>query len=424
MDILLLGSGGREHALARAMVAGTDHALYCAPGNPGTMALGKNIDLNPNDPDAVATWAKENDIDLVVIGPEAPLVLGVADAVRAQGIPVFGPNKDAAMLEGSKTFAKEIMEAAGVATARCITCEDTTQAEEALAQFEPPYVVKNDGLAAGKGVVVTDDLAAARAHAAACVEIPGGAVVIEDFMSGPEVSLFCVTDGKTVVPLQPAQDFKRALDNDMGPNTGGMGAYSPLPWLPENFVDEVVAKVAQPVIDEMARRGTPFSGLLYCGLILTSRGIRVIEFNARFGDPETQVVLPRLKTPLADLLYAAATGTLEDFEELEWRDDASVGVVMSAQNYPATPVLGDRIDGITDAEAVEDVHVYFAGARENENGELETSGGRVLLVNALGADLDQARERAYTAISKIAFREGHYRTDIAAKANDIKIPTE
>ncbi|MDO5049219.1 MAG: phosphoribosylamine--glycine ligase [Actinomycetaceae bacterium] len=423
MKILLLGSGGREHALARAMVAGTDHDLYCAPGNPGTMALGKNVELNPNDPAAVAKWASERDVDMVVIGPEAPLVAGVADAVRDAGIPVFGPNQDAAMLEGSKAFAKEIMAAAGVETARCFPCRSEQEAHAALEQMKPPYVVKNDGLAAGKGVVVTTDLEVARAHATTCVTAPGGAVVIEDYLDGPEVSLFCVTDGETVVPLAPAQDFKRALDNDEGPNTGGMGAYSPLPWLPEGFVEEVVQNVAQPVIDEMRRRGTPFAGLLYCGLAVTSRGISVIEFNARFGDPETQVVLPRLKTPLADLLYAAATGTLADFEPLQWRDEASVGVVMAAENYPATPVLGDRIDGITDAEAVEDVHVYFAGAKENADGKLETSGGRVLLVNALGADLDQARERAYEGVSKIAFRNGHYRTDIAAKAGQIQIPT-
>lgn len=410
--------------MARALVAGTNHNLYCAPGNPGTLALGKNVDLDPNDGKAVADWAKERKIDLVVIGPEAPLIAGVADAVRAVDIPVFGPNRDAAQLEGSKAFAKEIMKAAGVATARSIACTTEEEAEEALAQFEPPYVVKNDGLAAGKGVVVTPHLEAARAHAAACVAKEGGAVVIEDYLKGPEVSLFCVTDGKTVVPLQPAQDFKRALDNDKGPNTGGMGAYSPLPWLPEGFIDDVVNDVAQPVVDEMAKRGMPFCGLLYCGLAVTAKGIRVIEFNARFGDPETQIILPRLKTPLADLLYVAATGRLAEFPPLEWSDQAAVGVVMAAENYPASPKTGDRIEGITDAESVEGVHVYYAGVRETDKGTLETAGGRVLLVSALGKDLREARERAYEGVSHISFRAGHYRTDIAAKAYDITIPTE
>lgn len=423
MNILLLGSGGREHAIARGLVAGTDHNLYCAPGNPGTLALGKNVDLNPEDGEAVADWAKERGIDLVVIGPEAPLIAGVADAVRAEGIPVFGPNKDAAQLEGSKAFAKEVMNAAGVATARSVSCTSVEEAEAALAEFKPPYVVKNDGLAAGKGVVVTNHLEAAIAHATACVEKAGGAVVIEDYLAGPEVSLFCITDGKTVVPLQPAQDFKRALDDDKGPNTGGMGAYSPLPWLPEGFVDEVVETVAQPVVDEMARRGTPFSGLLYCGLAVTAQGIRVIEFNARFGDPETQVILPRLETPLAEVLYAAATGKLHELEPLEWSDDAAVGVVMAAQNYPASPKTGDRIEGVTDAETVEGVHVYFAGVKETDKGTLETAGGRVLLVSALGKDLAEARARAYEGVSRIGFRAGHFRTDIAAKANEIVIPT-
>ncbi|MDO5034423.1 MAG: phosphoribosylamine--glycine ligase [Actinomycetaceae bacterium] len=415
MDILLLGSGGREHALARAMVEGTNVNLFVAPGNAGMKTLGERVDLNPNDPEAVSAWAKDRGVDMVVIGPEAPLVAGVADAVREAGIPVFGPDQNAAMLEGSKAFAKDVMEAAGVSTAAAYACTSVEEAREALARFEPPYVVKNDGLAAGKGVIVTSDLEAAIAHAESCVAAEGGAVLVEEYMGGPEVSLFCVTDGKSVVPLLPAQDFKRALDNDEGPNTGGMGAYCPLPWLPEGFVEEVVENVAQPVVDEMARRGTPFVGLLYCGLVVTTSGVRVIEFNARFGDPETQVVLPLLKTPLADLLYAAATGTLADFPQLEWSDSASVGVVVSSENYPATPVLGDLIEGVEEAEAGEQTRVYIAGAKDSEEG-LVTSGGRVLLVNALGASLQEAQARAYEGVAKIRIRGSHFRTDIAARA--------
>lgn len=414
MKILLVGSGGREHALARALVAGTRHELYCAPGNAGTAALGKNLNLDQNDGDAIAVWAVDNSVDLVVIGPEAPLIAGVADAVRAAGIPVFGPNADAAQLEGSKAFAKEVMAEAKVATADCFPCRTMDEVERALTAFQPPYVVKNDGLAAGKGVVVTDDLAAARAHAQACLSSPGGAVVIEDYLDGPEVSLFCISDGKTVVPLEPAQDYKRALDNNEGPNTGGMGAYSPLPWLPAGFVDEVVRDIAQPVIDTMAKRGTPFVGLLYCGLAQTASGIKVIEFNARFGDPETQVVLPRLKTPLAEVIYAAATGALADIAPLEWSEQAAVGVVIAAEGYPAEPTLGGKIGGIAEAEMTEGVQVIIAGAKEDDNGKLVVSGGRVLCVCALGESVSDARERAYNAVDHIILRRSHHRDDIAA----------
>ncbi|EPD31526.1 phosphoribosylamine--glycine ligase [Gleimia europaea] len=419
MNILLLGSGGREHALALGLAR--NNTLFIAPGNPGTKLVGTNIAVNPNDPVEVTKWATDNDIDLVVIGPEAPLVAGVADAVAAARIPVFGPSQAASMLEGSKAFAKDVMESAGVDTAASVACKTMSEVEAALARFEPPYVVKNDGLAAGKGVIVTRELDAARAHARACLEAPGGAILIEEFMDGPEVSLFCVTDGKTVVPLLPAQDFKRALDNDEGLNTGGMGAYCPLPWLPEGFADEVVAKVAQPVVDEMARRGTPFVGLLYCGLVVTRRGIRVIEFNARFGDPETQVVLSLLETDLADLLFAAATGTLADFAPLQWSEAAGVGVVVSAENYPATPVLGDRVEGIEEAETEPNTRVYIAGVSEGEACPV-TSGGRVLMVSATGKTLAQARQRAYAGVAKISIRGSHHRTDIATRADQIRIP--
>lgn len=420
MNILLLGSGGREHALALGLAR--NNTLFIAPGNPGTKHVGTNVSINPNDLDEVTKWATSNGIDLVVIGPEAPLVAGVADAVRAAGVPAFGPSQAAAMLEGSKAFAKDVMESAGVDTAASVACKTMSEAQAALSRFEPPYVVKNDGLAAGKGVIVTPDIDAALAHARGCLGAPGGALLVEEFMDGPEVSLFCVTDGKTVVPLLPAQDFKRALDNDEGPNTGGMGAYCPLPWLPEGFSDEVVAKVAQPVVDEMARRGTSFVGLLYCGLVVTSRGTRVIEFNARFGDPETQVVLSLLETDLAELLFAAATGTLADFESLRWSGAAGVGVVVSAENYPATPVLGDLVEGIDEAESDPNTRVYIAGVSEGEEG-LVTSGGRVLMVSATGKTLAQARERAYEGVARISIRGSHHRTDIAARAERIRIPS-
>ncbi|WP_062465295.1 phosphoribosylamine--glycine ligase [Demequina soli] len=423
MIILLVGTGAREHALARAL--SLDPAvtrLHAAPGNPGIATLatanGEPVALHAvdaTDPAAVAALATELSADLVVVGPEAPLVAGVADAVRAAGIPVFGPSGQAAMLEGSKAFAKEVMAAASVPTAEPRVCTTAKELEAAFDAFGAPHVVKDDGLAAGKGVVVTSDRAEALAHGEAIIAA-GGVVVVEDFLDGPEVSLFCLCDGSTVVPLQPAQDFKRALDADEGPNTGGMGAYSPLPWAPAGLVDEVVRDVAQPTVDEMTRRGTPFVGVLYCGLALTSKGTRVVEFNARFGDPETQVVLARLATPLAGVLRAAAEGRLADIDPLEWRDDAAVTVVVAAQNYPADPRKGDPITGIDEAEEVETVHVLHAGTRTDDAGTLLSNGGRVLSVTALGATLTEARERAYQGVDRIVLAGSHHRTDIAAKA--------
>lgn len=333
MKVLVIGGGAREHALCRALSLDPDvSALHCAPGNAGIADVAELHVVDALDGAAVADLAVRLEADLVVVGPEAPLVAGVADAVRARGVDCFGPSREAAALEGSKAFAKDVMAAAGVPTARSYVCTTPTEVDRALDAFGAPYVVKDDGLAAGKGVVVTDDLEAARAHANACER-----VVIEEFLDGPEVSLFAVTDGETVVPLQPAQDFKRALDADQGPNTGGMGAYSPLPWADPKLVDEVERTVLQPTVDELRRRGTPFSGLLYAGLAITSRGVRVIEFNARFGDPETQVVLARLKTPLAGLLRASANGTLAAFPTLRWSDGAAVTVVIASHNYPDTP---------------------------------------------------------------------------------------
>ena len=364
--------------------------------------------VDPLDGDAVAELAVSLAADLVVVGPEAPLVAGVADAVRAVKVACFGPTAEAAQLEGSKAFAKQVMAAADVPTAMARVCETPEQVADALDAFGPPYVVKDDALAAGKGVVVTEDRQEAVDHAASCDR-----VVIEEFLDGPEVSLFAITDGSTVLPLQPAQDFKRAYDNDEGPNTGGMGAYTPLHWAPEDMVVDVSRRVLVPTVKEMAARGTPFQGLLYAGLALTSRGTRVVEFNARFGDPETQALMALLKTPLSALLYGAATGTLGEVGLPKWRSGAAITVVISAENYPQDPVKGDVITGVDEANAIEGVDVIHAGTALDADQNLVTAGGRVLSVTASGDDLAQARERAYAAVSLIKIRGAHYRTDIA-----------
>ncbi|MDQ0950907.1 phosphoribosylamine--glycine ligase [Streptomyces phaeochromogenes] len=412
MKVLVIGGGAREHALCRSLSLDPDvTALHCAPGNAGIAEVAELHQVDALDGKAVAALATELGAELVVVGPEAPLVAGVADAVREAGIPVFGPSKEAAELEGSKAFAKDVMAGAGVPTARSYVCTNPDEVDEALDAFGAPYVVKDDGLAAGKGVVVTADLDKAREHANACER-----VVIEEFLDGPEVSLFAITDGVTVVPLQPAQDFKRALDDDEGPNTGGMGAYSPLPWADPKLVEEVMQTVLQPTVDEMRRRGTPFSGLLYAGLAITSRGVRVIEFNARFGDPETQVVLARLKTPLSGILLAAADGTLADLEPLRWSDHAAVTVVIASHNYPDTPRTGDPIEGLDEVAAQDAPHAYVLHAGTRRDGDAVVSaGGRVLSVTASGKDLTQARARAYEAVNRIHLDGSQHRTDIAAK---------
>jgi len=417
VEILVVGTGAREHALVRALsLDPAVTALHAAPGNPGIGALATLHTVDPLDGAAVAALARELGVDLVVVGPEAPLVAGVADAVRAAGIATFGPSGAAARLEGSKAFAKDVMAAAHVPTAAALVATTLDEAAAALDALGAPYVVKDDGLAAGKGVVVTTDRDAALAHAGLCLAKPGGRLVIEEYLDGPEVSLFVLSDGADVVALVPAQDFKRALDDDAGPNTGGMGAYSPLPWAPSGLVDEVLEVVARPTIAEMARRGTPFSGVLYCGLALTSRGLRVVEFNARFGDPETQVVLARLATPLAGVLLAAATGALGALPPLAWRDEAAVTVVVAAHGYPASARSGDPITGLDEADALPDVHVLHAGTALNAAGELVASGGRVLSVVGTGADLAAARDAAYAGVAQVVLDGSQHRTDIARRA--------
>ncbi len=419
MKVLVVGSGAREHALVRSIALDPAvDAVVAAPGNPGIEAVARCEPLpgGVTDADGVVELAASLGVDLVVIGPEAPLVAGVADAVRAAGIACFGPSAEAARLEGSKAFAKEVMSSAEVPTGLAHVCTTEAEVEEALDALGAPHVVKDDGLAAGKGVVVTDDRQEALDHARACLAKPDGAVVIEEFLSGPEVSLFCICDGVDVVPLMPAQDFKRVGDGDTGPNTGGMGAYSPLDWAPEGLVEDVVRRVAQPVVDEMRHRGTPFAGVLYVGLALTPRGPKVIEFNARFGDPETQVVLARLLTPLGNVLLCAAKGRLVDAPPLRWSDDAAVTVVVAADNYPGTPRTGDPITGLHDLPGAPEVYVLHAGTARDAEGTLVSSGGRVLSVVATGATLEQARERVYTAVDVVDLAGSHHRTDIALRA--------
>ncbi len=411
MRVLVVGSGGREHALARALARDRDVSdLHAAPGNPGIAELAELHAVDATDPGQVTRLAKTTGSDLVLIGPEAPLVAGVADAVRAAGIRCFGPGKSAAMIEGSKSFAKQVMTAAGVPTAAARTCRTEPDVSAALDAFGPPYVVKADGLAAGKGVVVTTDRREAARHAQA-----SGTVVIEEFLDGPEVSVFALAAGTTAVPLLPAQDYKRAHDGDAGPNTGGMGAYAPLPWAAPDLAAETMAAVVEPALAEMSRRGTPYSGLLYAGLCLTAKGIRVVEFNARFGDPETQVVIDRLATPLGGLLAAVADGDLAAAPSARWLPGAAVTVVIAAEGYPGAPVRGDVIDGIAEAGRVPGAYVLHAGTARQGTGQVVAAGGRVLNVVGTGDDQDRARDAAYRAAALIRMRGGWYRSDIAAQ---------
>ncbi|MGX1769593.1 phosphoribosylamine--glycine ligase [Dietzia sp. NPDC055343] len=417
MRILVIGSGAREHALLVALAADpVVTELHVAPGNPG-MAQATSHDVSVTDPAAVTALARRVGAELVVVGPEVPLVAGVADALRAASIPVFGPSADAARIEGSKAFAKDVMAAAGVRTARAEIVDSPADLDEALDRFGPTWVVKDDGLAAGKGVVVTGDRAAAHAHALACLD-DGHPVLLESFLDGPEVSLFCLVDGETVVPLLPAQDHKRVGEGDRGPNTGGMGAYTPLPWLPDGMVDRIVTEVCEPVAREMVARGCDFSGLLYAGLAITSNGPEVVEFNCRFGDPETQAVLALLESPLGQTLHAVATGTLAEQPPLVWRDGAAVTVVLAAENYPGVPRRGDLIEG------AEQPGVLHAGTARDADGHLVSAGGRVLSVVGTGADLAAARAEAYRILDGVGLAGGHFRRDIgqAAEEGRISIP--
>lgn len=414
----MIGGGGREHAIVLALSRDPSvTALACAPGNAGTAALAETYGVDVAKPDEVAGLATKWQADLVVFGPETPLVAGASDAVRAAGIPCFGPSKEAARIEGSKAFAKDVMLAAGVPTAHSEVVDNPAKLDAALTHFGPTWVVKDDGLAAGKGVLVTCDFDAARAHALKLLD-GGHPVLLESFLDGPEASLFCLVDGTTVVPLLPAQDFKRVGDGDAGPNTGGMGAYAPLPWAPDDLVETVVRTIVQPTVDELARRGTPFSGLLYAGLALTSSGPQVIEFNCRFGDPETQAVLALLRTPLASLFNAVARGELAE-QPLEWESGAAVTVVVAAEGYPGRPRVDDVIQG-GDVQGV-----LHSGTRRREDGAVLSAGGRVLSVVATGADLAAAREEAYRRVEGVHLPGSHYRTDIALRAvqGEISVPT-
>ncbi len=409
MKILVIGSGGREHALALALARDPSVSqVHAAPGNPGIGAVATLHPVDIDDGTQVASLAESLAVDLVIVGPEAPLVAGVADVVRAAGIACFGPSAAAAKIEGSKWFAKDVMASAGVPTAMAHVCDTEEQVVAALDAFGAPYVVKDDGLAAGKGVVVTEDREIALEHARSCRR-----VVVEEHLDGPEVSLFAVTDGQTVLPLQPAQDFKRIGDGDTGPNTGGMGAYTPLPWAPADLVADVHERVLVPTVREMERRGVPFTGLLYAGLALTARGVRVIEFNARFGDPETQVLLAQLDSSLGTLLHAAATARLHEIAPPRFGSGAAVCVVVAAEGYPDRPRSGDAIRGLDAADALEGVAVIHAGTTTADDGSVHSAGGRVLAVTARGPDLAQARERAYAGVALIDLAGAHARTDIA-----------
>ena len=418
IDILLLGAGGREHAIL-CKLAESPHAgrLYVAPGNGGMLALAERADVDPESPEDVARFAAEKSIGLVVIGPEAPLVAGVADAVRAAHIPVFGPSGKAAQMEGSKRFAKEVMSRAGVPTAAYEAFTDEQACCDYVRKLGGPVVVKADGLAAGKGVIVASTTEEALAGVHECFTAFGDAgsvVVVEEMLEGPECSLLALTDGKTVVPLATSQDHKRAYDGDRGPNTGGMGVYSPVPILLPGELEQMV-EIEEKVVAQLAAEGNPYSGCLYGGFMLTKDGPKVLEFNARFGDPETQVVLPRMKADLVECFLACDAGTL-DPAMVSWDDDWAVSVVLASAGYPGPYQKGKRIEGIADAEALDGVTVYHAGTRLDDNGDTLTNGGRVLNVTAVADTFEDARNKAYQACDRIWFEGKTYRHDIGIKA--------
>jgi phosphoribosylamine---glycine ligase len=405
MNVLLLGSGGREHALAMGLTRDKEVSqIHCAPGNPGIAEFAQLHQIDIADVSEVVKLAKVLDVDLVIVGPELPLINGVTDALTAEKIPCFGPTKNAALIEGSKEFAKEIMHKAGVSTAKYQTCHNEEDLRKACVKFGAPYVIKHDGLASGKGVVVTNDLTEAISHG-----ISSNKVVVEEFLSGPEFSLFGICDGENVLAMEAAQDYKRVGDGDQGLNTGGMGAYSPLDWVSESDKEFVLNKILKPVLRVMKENNVEFIGVLYAGLIKTADGIKVIEFNARFGDPETQVLIPRLKTPLGKLLFNAATKNLDISEQLIWSDQTAVAVVLAANGYPIKAIIGDEISLPANSE---NSFILHAGTVIKDN-TLCSSGGRVLNIIGLGSDQKAARDNAYQKIKEIKLLGSFYRNDIA-----------
>lgn len=420
MQVLVIGGGGREHTLVWKLAQSKKVTkLYAAPGNPGMKDLAECVDLDIADLDGLADWAEKHAIDLTVVGPEAPLVAGIVDVFKARGLTIFGPSAKAAEIEGSKIFSKELMEKYGVPTAFFKVCDNLADARAFVEEKGAPIVIKADGLAAGKGVVV----AMTRAEALAALDEMMGAhkfgsagnrVVIEEFMEGEEASLLAFTDGKTIVPMLAAQDHKRVNDGDQGPNTGGMGAYCPAPVMTDALKEKTVKEVLRPIVDALAKEGRPYSGCLYAGLMIKGDSVKVVEFNARFGDPETQVVLPLLKSDLAEIMVACANGTLTP-DLVEWSDKAAVCVVMASGGYPASYKKGIPITGLKAANAMDDVVVFHAGTRE-EDGKILTNGGRVLGVTAVADDIPSAQQKAYDAVDKIHFDGAHYRQDIAWRA--------
>ena len=422
MRVLLLGAGGRESALASGLVRSSSvEELTVAPGNPGIQHLGDTVAIDPCKTAEVVELAHRRGADLVVVGPEAPLAAGVADALRADGRAVFGPSAAAARIEASKSYSKQLMARAGIPTARWDAFHSTDKAVAFLDELGPPYVVKADGLATGKGVVVTGEREVAVAAIEDRIERrsfgqAGATVVVEEYLEGQEVSLIAFTDGRSVVPCEAAQDYKRVFDGDEGPNTGGMGAYSPVPACSAPLAQAIVSEVIEPMVAALAAAGTPFVGALYAGLALTGRGPRVVEFNARFGDPETQALIPRLRSDLAEVCMASATGELAGVS-LGWSPGTCVAVVLASGGYPGAHATGVPIQGVERAAALEDVEVFHASTALRD-GQLVTAGGRVLTVSALGQGIKDARRRAYEAASFIHFEDKHLRTDIGLRAED------
>jgi phosphoribosylamine--glycine ligase len=419
MNVLLLGSGGREHALAWALSASPLLTrLFCAPGNAGIADVAQCIPIDATDQDSIIQFCRDERIELVVIGPEAPLVAGLGDALGAAGIRYFGPTKSAARLEGSKGFTKDLCRTAGIPTAAYGRFMDAQVAKTYLAAQSLPIVVKADGLAAGKGVIIATTREEAEAAVDACLSgafgSAGAEVVIEEFMHGEESSFFALCDGVNALPLASAQDHKRVGDGDTGPNTGGMGAYSPAPVVTQEMSDRVMREIIEPTIKEMAARGTPFKGVLFAGLMITATGPKLIEYNVRFGDPETQVLMMRLKSDLLAALLATTDGVLSNFD-LRWSDDAALTVVMAANGYPGTPQKGTEIKGLELAQAVPNVEIFHAGTRR-DGSRLIADGGRVLNVTGRGKTIAEARDAAYAAIAKIDWPGGFYRKDIGWRA--------